>query len=142
MIKKRVQKDGNIKGIYESSNILASNYNLKTQALTITFNYGGQYTYNNVPMTDYTRFETDSSQWIIFNKYIKDVYETINDGKVDTKLIKEELNQAIKNEALEYLTSIMSDMAKIIDDVGATDTIDLYRLDDLTARFEVYKTLL
>jgi len=142
MIKKRVENGGIVNAIYESSNILASKYDLKTKALTITFNYGGQYTYNDVPLTDYTRFESESSQGVVFNSHIKNKYETINEGKVDVTLIKESLNQAIKDEVGEYLASMMEDVGDLIEGYVTNRTVEVYRLDDLVARFEVYKGLL
>ena len=57
MILERVEKDGVVDAIYESSNIVASSYDKIKKNLNITFNYGGNYTYQNVPETDYMRFE-------------------------------------------------------------------------------------
>jgi hypothetical protein len=54
MILKRVEKDDEIKAMYNSSNILASTYNKKTSELTLIFKRGAQYKYKDVAMTDYT----------------------------------------------------------------------------------------
>lgn len=142
MIKKRTESGDIVRGLYESSNILASTYDKKSKALTITFNYGGQYTYTNVSTNDFTRFETAESQGKVLNSHIKNVYETVNNGKVDTTLIKESLDKAIKDEVYDYLKSVMDDMNLVIGDFATSKTVDVYRLDDLTKRFETYKGML
>ena len=71
MILKRTEKDGMIKAMYESSNILASTYNTVNQQLTIIFNRGAQYTYDEISASEYMRFETADSQGKVLNSHIK-----------------------------------------------------------------------
>ena len=71
MILKRKKINENVVCTYDSSNILASSYNGKANELTITFSYGGQYTYSNVNKNEYLIFEQDKSQGSVFNKLIK-----------------------------------------------------------------------
>jgi len=71
MILKRQENDELIKAMYESSNILASIYDKKSNDLTLIFNKGGQYKYNKVDKSDYNRFEIAESQGIVFNSHIK-----------------------------------------------------------------------
>ena len=71
MLLKTQEQDNKKKSIYASSNICASIYDKSTSALTILFNNGGQYVYEGVTNTDYTRFEMADSQGAVFNSHIK-----------------------------------------------------------------------
>ena len=106
MILKREVKDGIVKGIYESSNILASEYDQKTNDLTVVFNYGGKYKYTNVSKTDYTRFEMADSQGKVLNSHIKS-YSYTNLGKVDVQPIKEEVIKAKEDDIKAYQQTIV-----------------------------------
>ena len=113
MILKRVEKDDKIKGLYESSNILASTYEPKTKDLTIIFKRGASYTYKNVDKNDYFRFETADSQGEVLNKHIKK-YDSIKNDVVDVKNIEEDINNVkevevnnFKNEVIDYLQIII-----------------------------------
>lgn len=110
MILKRVEKEGIVKAIYESSNILASKYDKANESLTVTFKNGGNYTYANVPLTEYTRFEIAESQGKVMNSRIKK-YDFTNNGKVDiTKIIAE-----VNNIRDERIKELEADMIKIMD---------------------------
>jgi hypothetical protein len=89
MILKREQVETTVKAIYHSSNICASIYDKISKNLIIIFNNGGQYKYNNVSETDYTRFEIAESQGLVLNSHIKKYgFEKLN--KVDvSELLKE-----------------------------------------------------
>lgn len=71
MLLKRQEKNGLIRGLYESSNILASTYNESTNDLEIIFKSGTKYKYSNVSKSDYMRFEIAESQGVVFNSHIK-----------------------------------------------------------------------
>jgi hypothetical protein len=91
MILKRQENEELIDAIYESSNILASSYNTKTNDLEIIFKAGTKYKYSNVSKSDYMRFEIAESQGSVFNKYIKKyAFEKL--GNVDTSLILNEIS--------------------------------------------------
>lgn len=95
MILKRKEKDNIIKAMYSSSNILASTYNTATNELVLIFNKGGQYKYDKVSSTDYTRFELSESQGKVFNSHIKKyAFEKLED--VNPELIVKEI-EVMKN---------------------------------------------
>lgn len=97
MIFKRIEKNGIVKAIYKSSNILASKYNKANEELTITFNKGTNYTYSGVRASDYTRFEIAESQGQMLNKYIKkhpftkgeDIDPTLIIGEIEKHQLEE-----------------------------------------------------
>ncbi len=90
MILKKQEKDDKVKAIYSSSNICASTYDKTNKTLTIIFNHGGQYQYDNVSETDYMRFEIADSQGKVLNSHIKQHATTKLDA-VDTKAILAEV---------------------------------------------------
>jgi hypothetical protein len=71
MVIARLINEKNIECLYSSSNIVASDYNVETKDLKITFKRGLQYTYSGVVSTDYKLFETAESQGNILNTVIK-----------------------------------------------------------------------
>ena len=82
MILEKIEKNGLIEVLYESSNIVASKYNKSAKSLSIIFKHGGNYVYSNVPETDYFRFETAESQGKVLNSNIKK-YAFIKEENVD-----------------------------------------------------------
>lgn len=90
MILKKQEKDNKVKAIYSSSNICASTYDKTKKTLTIIFNHGGQYQYDNVSGSDYMRFEIADSQGKVLNSHIKSHTTTKLDA-VDTKTILAEV---------------------------------------------------
>jgi hypothetical protein len=98
MILKRQEKDEIIRAMYDSSNILGSVYDKKSQDLTLIFNKGKQYKYPKVKPTDYTRFELAESQGKVFNSHIKTYsFEKLDDINPDN--IIEEISNIKKIEA-------------------------------------------
>ena len=99
MILERVEKDGLVKVIYESSNVVASTYDKNKKDLNVIFKNGGSYTYQNVQSTDYFRFETADSQGKELNTTIKK-YAFLKHENVDTddvvKKIKELKGEEVK----------------------------------------------
>jgi hypothetical protein len=110
MIISRVESGDIIKGYYKSSNISLSEYNKSTKDLTITFNYGGVYKYNDVKDKDYFRFELDDSQGTILNSHIKaysfEQMDSVEKGYVK-KVIKEARESQMKILQMEII-NIMS----------------------------------
>lgn len=100
LIERIITEDGNVECLYKSSNILSSLWEPNIQKLTITFNYGGKYSYSNVTPKDYLRFEMDGSQGETFSKHIKS-YKTDNLGKVDTTILKERLNTILNKPRVD-----------------------------------------
>ena len=56
--------------LIKSSNITSASYDTESEDLTITFNTGGIYVYNNVPWTLFTKFRLADSQGKFFNEKI------------------------------------------------------------------------
>ncbi len=104
MILKRVEKEGIVKAIYKSSNVVASKYDKANETLTITFNKGTNYTYTGVPVTDYTRFEIAESQGKVLNTYIKQhpftKGEDIDPSKIVAEIEKHKLAEIKEIEGM------------------------------------------
>lgn len=116
MLLKTQEQDNKKKSIYASSNICASIYDKSTSALTILFNNGGQYVYEGVTNTDYTRFEMADSQGAVFNSHIKK-YPFQKLDKVDVKDILVEVTkiQGAEDKAkIDYAVKVMIDQMKAV----------------------------
>jgi hypothetical protein len=89
------QTDGNtIQSLYDSSNVIASQYNVENKKLVVIFGKGGQYLYEGVDYSDYTKFEVSESQGKSFNTFIKK-YPSKQLGIVDTTPIKEDIKNIL-----------------------------------------------
>ena len=118
MILERVEKDGVVEAIYESSNIVASSYDKVKKNLNITFNYGGNYTYQNVPETDYMRFETSDSQGKVLGSHIKK-YPALKHENVDVNVIFNKVSDVKLKEAsvgVVRLTYLINELTKTLND--------------------------
>ena len=71
MILNKHESDGAIENLYNSSNIIASKYNIGSRKLAIIFNTGRQYLYHDVKKEDYDLFENAPSQGMILHSVIK-----------------------------------------------------------------------
>lgn len=92
MILKRQEKDGFVKALYDSSNIIASIYESKTNTLDLVFKAGTKYRYNGVSKSDYMRFEIADSQGTVFDTHIKK-HSVSKLGNVDiTKILEESVS--------------------------------------------------
>jgi hypothetical protein len=54
----------------QSTNLKEATYNTETEDLTVTFNNGSIYEYNNVPWNKFTKFRMSESQGKHFNENI------------------------------------------------------------------------
>ena len=79
-----------VQSLYDSSNVIASQFNTDTKNLVIIFSKGNQYLYENVEYSDYTKFEVSNSQGKSFNEFIKK-YSGKKLGEVDVTSIKEDI---------------------------------------------------
>jgi len=134
MIVERVEKDGIIKGYYDSSNVLASKYVRESKILTITFGSGRNYDYLDVPLTDFVRFEAADSQGKVLNSVIKAKYEVKTGDKTDLNLIKEELKVINNENLLAIEVDMKSRMEKIIDN-DFESTIQIGELEKLFVKY-------
>jgi hypothetical protein len=91
MILNSFKEDGKIENIYDSSNVLASKYDVNQRKLAIIFESGHQYLYHDVTLEDYQKFESDESQGKAIHKYIKKYKNEKAGDKVDVSVIKEQI---------------------------------------------------
>jgi len=133
MIIQRTEKEGIVRGFYKSSNILMSEFNKATKNLTITFNYGGVYTYGDVPEKDFTRFELAESQGKVLNSHIKQYSFTKLDN-ADVNALKEELNEIVKAEKKSFEDRLV-EIASLIGENGLTDSL-LKEFDETRAHLK------
>lgn len=110
MIIDKLEKNGIVDAIYESSNILASQYNQNDKTLNIIFKHGGSYSYSNVENTDYIRFETAESQGKVLNSNIKK-YAFIKNENVDTSEVIDRVKK-LKQEEIESFKDIIFKLLK------------------------------
>ncbi len=128
MILKRVEKDGIVKSIYKSSNVLASKYDKSNGALTITFAKGANYTYTGVPVTDYTRFEIAESQGKVLNEVIKK-YPYTQGEDIDPSKIIEEVEKHQENEIKAIEGDLIKAMDGVIKAYAKNSTMDTAQLN-------------
>jgi CRISPR/Cas system CSM-associated protein Csm2 small subunit len=110
MIIDKVEKNGIVDAIYESSNIIASQYNQSDKTLNIIFKHGGSYSYSNVENTDYIRFETAESQGKVLNSNIKK-YAFIKNENVDTTQVIDRVKK-LKQEEIESFKEVIFKLLK------------------------------
>jgi hypothetical protein len=109
MILKRQEKDGIVKAMYDSSNIVASIYNNNNSDLEIIFKAGTKYRYPSVSKSDYMRFEIAESQGAVFNTHIKKYKAEklanvdISQILVETESLKIDEDKALKEGATTKL---------------------------------------
>jgi hypothetical protein len=140
MILKRIEKNNEIKAIYDSSNIIASIFNTETNELQLIFKSGIKYKYPNVSKSDYMRLETADSQGVIFNTHIKKyVFEKL--GNVDIskildegKSIREQEFEVELNAKKERMFKTMKGIVLLIDGERPFDDV----LDKLKLEIDEY----
>lgn len=138
MVKKRVEKDGKVKCIYKSSNILASTYVKDKNELTIIFNNGGVYLYKDVKDSDYLRFEIADSQGQVFNSHIKSSpFE--KQEKIDVKIILEELNKVELEETSKLKSELIDSMNSVSIIFESTGEIDRQLLKEVEENIKLFK---
>lgn len=129
MILERVEKDGLVKVIYESSNVVASTYDKNKKDLNVIFKNGGSYTYQNVRATDYFRFETADSQGKELNTTIKK-YAFLKHENVDTDDVVKKIKE-LKGEEVKAMEVGLVALMK--------ETIDSYDSDNVLTDSQVEK---
>ena len=96
MVLNKHEEKGAIENLYDSSNILASKYDINSKKLAIIFSNGRQYLYHDVSRNDYDIFERAESQGKMLHSTIKK-YKVEKVGEdVDTTLLIEQI-QKLKN---------------------------------------------
>lgn len=144
MILERVEKDGIVKAIYESSNIVASSYDKVKKDLNITFKHGGNYTYQGVGDTDYMRFETAGSQGKVLNSNLKK-YPFLKHEPVDVDEILEQIKDINEGEVNAMLLGIEDAMVSFQNSLNSMDKSDKSiinsKLDKVTEMINVYNEM-
>lgn len=110
MLLKRIENEGEINSLYESSNIYGSKY--KDGELTVIFKTGLAYMYEDVSKTEFIMFETADSQGKILNSKIKSKTFTKQDHfKLDifNQMFENADKQDIEN-GKDLLWKVMDDM--------------------------------
>jgi len=139
MILEKIEKNGLIEVLYESSNIVASKYNKSDKSLNIIFKHGGNYVYSNVPETDYFRFETAESQGKVLNSNIKK-YAFIKENNVDVSEVVDRIKNIKQEEIMLFEKGLINYMKKITkdyDDIGRLIGID--KLNKMLLKYESIK---
>lgn len=141
---KRIEKDDEVLVTYDSSNILSSKFDKKTNDLTITFKKGKQYLYENVSNTDYMRFEIAESQGKVFNSHIKQ-YKTkqLEDANNATDVEKEiaEIKQKELLEKIESKKQQLIHHMETITLIAKSAKLSIESLDRLILLSNEYKQL-
>ncbi len=97
MVVKKEEKDGLVECLYQSSNIIASEYDETKSYMTVTFKSGTKYGYFDVLHRDYIRFELSESQGVVFNKTMRKYkYEKLEEADIEP--LKEEINELTKKD--------------------------------------------
>ena len=146
MLIKRQEKNGKIKAMYSSSTICASIFDTETRDLTVIFNNRGQYTYPNVALTDYTRFEIAESNGEVFNTHIKKKYLTFEKlANVDEETIAALLTEVDKLKTAEEkvstegtIKSMMETMGTMIANYLITGNVESDAVRKLEAKISAY----
>lgn len=140
MILERVEKDGLVKAIYESSNIVASSYDKVKKDLNITFKHGGNYTYQGVGDTDYMRFETADSQGKVLNSNLKK-YPFLKHDKVDVDEILEQIEKLNNDEVIAMEVGMMELMRDLVEKFEVQPIFDASGIDKLISMNNTYKEM-
>jgi hypothetical protein len=133
LLEKQIKEDV-VVSHYNSSNLLVSEYNQLTKDLIITFKNGGVYKYDNVPATDYMRFEMADSQGKVLNSLIKPKYSFTRLDDVDA----DALNQKIAAIKLDGLKDFQGEIKEDAIKLGEAEGFDLVLAKRLKEQLELY----
>lgn len=109
--------------LYNSSNILGSEFDKENNELTVIFNRGAKYIYKNVEGTDYVRFNTAKSQGKALNEHIKPNYEYLRKDDVDVDKYEKKVKEASKKEVEQIEKELSEIMEECIDQYQNNGTI-------------------
>lgn len=133
LLQKQIKEDV-VVSHYNSSNLLVSEYDKLSKDLIITFKNGGVYKYENVPATDYMRFEMADSQGKVLNSLIKPNYKFTRLDDVDSDVLAQKI-ASIKLDGLRtFQLEIKDDATKL----GEAEGFDLVLAKRLKDQLELY----
>lgn len=138
MLLKKSEKNGIVTAHYDSSNVIASEWDGTN--LTVIFKHGGSYTYNNVSNTDYVRFELAESQGSILNSKIKG-YSFIKNDNVDVDTFLREIKDTKIEELRKFEEGIVDHMRVIISSYESNPILTRPSLDKLTEMLVKYSEM-
>lgn len=115
MILNKIEKNEIIKSVYDSSNVLSTEYDLNDKTLIVTFVRGQQYKYFNVSKEDYLKLELSESQGKVINSTIRK-YEFEKGDLVDSSLIIEEIENLNKEKLSERHLEFINALKQVIDE--------------------------
>lgn len=110
MLLERISKNNIVEALYESSNIVASTYDMNNNQLKLVFKGGAEYIYNNVPITEYYKLELAESQGVAFNKYLRS-YPFEKGGEVDISMLHERI-QEVKQQEIDGISNDLIEAAR------------------------------
>lgn len=140
MILQKVKQGTVTKALYQSSNIVASEYDEASNDLNVTFKNGGNYTYQNVPETDYVRFETASSQGVLLNSTIKQ-YPFQKNQNVNINEVVDTINNLKQEEITEFGATLASSLESTHTFYTQTGGFEHENLERLSRMITIYQDL-
>ena len=142
MVVKRVVENKITKSLYESSNIIASTYDKVNGDLNITFKNGGNYTYQNVTASDFTRFETSESQGKALNQFIKK-YSFLKHDKIDVDNLILEIELIKDRELVSESNLLAKELIEVSNNYNVSTTfMSLDTVDYLINKLTNYKKII
>lgn len=133
LIKKYTDNENNKEhSLYNSSNVLASEYNKDTNDLKVIFQNGGHYIYKNVDNTDHARFQLAESQGKVLNQSIKPTYEYIKKDDVDVEDYKKNIEDLIKKEVEQMEKELKELMDDATEDYETNGNFSRRTLNSIT----------
>ncbi len=130
MLINRVEKDGVITSIYDSSNILISEYVKNDKELSIVFKSGIKYKYKSVESDRFHNFELSESQGKTFNTHIKQ-HEFEKIGKVDIDVIYAEVNRIKQQEIHNLDINIIQLCALLKNEFADSESLKIETIKDM-----------
>lgn len=143
LIKKYKKDDGNVEAcLYNSSNILASEYDKTSNDLTVVFVRGAKYIYKGVDNTDHIEFQTAKSQGKVLNQTIIPKYRVERQEDIEPDQYKQELENTVKNEIKKLekgLSEVMEENLKEYQQRGSFSRQELDRIISITQTIKDYE---
>lgn len=136
MLIKRKEHGNKVDVVYNSSHILASNYDKITKELTVIFSRGASYTYEGVRASDYTRFELAESQGKVLNSKIKSNYTFRQNANVDITQILEDINTVKSKEQTDKEQALVTMMKQFVEANEGVETINFEDLTKIQSKME------
>lgn len=140
LIKKYKKDEGNKEVcLYKSSNILASEYDINAQELTIVFLRGAKYIYKDVYDTDYVEFQTAKSQGKVLNNTIIPKYPVERQEDVDPDQYQREVENTVREEIKKLETGLSEVLEENLKEYKEQGTFSRQELDRIISIAQTIK---